>query len=294
MPAVSVIIACYNQEKYITETLDSLLAQSMSDFEVIVVNDGSTDGSLKIIEQYAPKFGNRLCIINQQNQGVVSARNNGVKKALGEWIFALDSDDKIAPTCLEKLYNAALAGKGDVICPQIQTFGERNEILYFEKPAPLNMCLSNQVCASALYRKADFVKYGGYDTAFDDGLEDWDLWLNFVADNKTFYRLDEVLLFYRILPQSRTTGIDKQKKKQIRERLKKKYCQLYKKMALKIFAYKLSRLIWQKKVRNGKLQIKFMKMPLLEIENTSNKTKFYLFNILILTLKKGIVSWPEK
>lgn len=261
MPAISVIIACYNQEKYVAETLDSLLAQTFQDFEAIVVNDGSTDQSQAIVEQYIPKFAGKLHLINQQNQGVVSARNNAVKAASGEWIFALDADDKIVPCCLEKMYAAATAGKGDVICPQIQTFGETNERLFFEKPTPFFMCLNNQVCASALYRKADFMKYGGYDTAFNDGLEDWDFWLNFVDDNKKFYRLDEVLLFYRILKKSRTSGVDKKKKQQIRARLKNKYQKLYQKMALKIFAYKLSRLFWHKKIRNGKLQIKLFKIP---------------------------------
>ena len=261
MPAVSVIIPCYNQQKYIGQTLDSVLTQTFEDYEIIVINDGSTDDSLTIIESYVSRFDGKLHILNQKNQGVVSARNNGVEKAKGKWIFPLDGDDKIAPTCLEKLYAVATAGKGDVIYCLIRSFGAKDECIYFEEPTMLNMCRSNQVCASALYRKSDFERYGGYDPSFNDGLEDWDFWLNFIADDKKFYKVDDILLFYRITENSRTSSVNREKKKEIRHRLKKKYHKLYTKMAFKLFLYKLKNFFYQKKVRNSKLTIKIFKIP---------------------------------
>lgn len=79
MPEISVIIPCFNQGKYIAECLDSVLAQTFTNYEVIIVNDGSTDDSLKIIKQYTNKYKN-FRLLDQSNQGVVFARNNAIPK----------------------------------------------------------------------------------------------------------------------------------------------------------------------------------------------------------------------
>ena len=97
MPEISVIIPCFNQEKYIAECLDSVWAQTFTNYEVIIVNDGSTDDSLKIIKQYTNKYKN-FRLLDQSNQGVVFARNNAISKAKGKYIYPLDADDKIGIT----------------------------------------------------------------------------------------------------------------------------------------------------------------------------------------------------
>ena len=96
MPQISVVIPCYNQAQYIAECLDSIVAQTFKDYEVIIVNDGSTDNSLEIIKQYIDRYENFL-LLNQSNQGVVFARNNAISKAKGKYIYPLVADDKIAP-----------------------------------------------------------------------------------------------------------------------------------------------------------------------------------------------------
>lgn len=95
MSQISIIIPVYNDEKYITETLDSVIGQTFSDWQVICINDGSTDNSLKILKQYA-KRDKRIQIIDQKNAGVIVARTNGINKAKSPYIFMLDGDDKIA------------------------------------------------------------------------------------------------------------------------------------------------------------------------------------------------------
>lgn len=95
MPKISVIIPVYNMEKYVGECLDSVLRQTLSDIEVIVVNDGSTDNSLKIIEKYQKK-DNRIIIIDKKNAGVAAARNDGIKIATGEFLAFMDPDDMYA------------------------------------------------------------------------------------------------------------------------------------------------------------------------------------------------------
>ena len=95
-PKISLIIPVYNVEKYIHKTLDSVLAQTFTDYEVIMINDGSTDGSLAVLKEYASKYEN-FKLIDQNNCGLSRARNVGVNAAVGDYIAFLDSDDFLAP-----------------------------------------------------------------------------------------------------------------------------------------------------------------------------------------------------
>ena len=114
-PAISVVIPIYNVENFLRKGLDSLLQQTMRDFEVIMVNDGCTDSSREIMQEYADK-DNRFRIIDKPNGGVSSARNAGVQAAQGNYIAFLDSDDYVKPEFLEKLYGEAQKTGADVTC----------------------------------------------------------------------------------------------------------------------------------------------------------------------------------
>lgn len=266
MAEISVIIPCYNQEKYIAECLDSVLAQDFSAWEAIVVNDGSTDNSLAIIKSYATKYPKKIKIINQKNQGVIVARNNAIAQAEGRYIFPLDGDDKIRPDCLSKLYEAMRAKKGEVIYCYVRKFGQENDLMRNEKVSYWTMCSQNQVCVSALYRKEDWQKYGGYDPKMKDGLEDWDFWLNFVEDGKNFYCVPEELFLYRIVKSSRNSSVSTKK---IKKNIYKKHRKIYAFELIK----KLIRFFYCRKMKNNKLQIKICKIPVfnkhyLFLENT--------------------------
>lgn len=113
MVRVSVIIPVYNVEKYLERCLKSVVEQSLKDIEIIVVNDGSTDGSGAICEKFA-KSDNRIKIINQKNKGIGSARNTGMKSASGEYIGFVDSDDWIDSDFFEKLYDTAQEYGADI------------------------------------------------------------------------------------------------------------------------------------------------------------------------------------
>jgi len=99
---LSIIVPVYNAERYLGECLDSLLAQDISDYEILCVNDGSTDGSLTVLERYAQAHPN-IIIISKENGGVTTARNAGLAQASGDYIWFLDSDDLIRENCLGKL-----------------------------------------------------------------------------------------------------------------------------------------------------------------------------------------------
>lgn len=118
MPKVSVIIPVYNVEKYLKQCLDSVVNQTLQDIEIICVNDGSTDNSLKILEEYAQK-DNRIIIISQENQGQSVARNIALEKATGEYVGFVDSDDYIDSNFYEELYRHAKKNNTDIACGEI-------------------------------------------------------------------------------------------------------------------------------------------------------------------------------
>ena len=109
----SIIIPVYNVDKYLQACLDSVLGQTFSDWEAICVNDGSSDGSAAIMEEYAAK-DDRIKVINQLNAGTATARNTGLRAALGDYIFFLDSDDWLEPDSLQIIANR-LHGE-DILC----------------------------------------------------------------------------------------------------------------------------------------------------------------------------------
>ena len=123
-PKISLIIPVYNVEKYIHKTIDSVLSQTFKDYEVIMINDGSTDNSLAALKEYASKHKN-FVLINNCNIGASRARNIGIKVAKGEYIAFLDSDDFLAPTFLEELYNSATKNDAEIACC--------NYYLYYDK-----------------------------------------------------------------------------------------------------------------------------------------------------------------
>ena len=114
MPLVSVIIPVYNVEQYLRQCIDSVRAQTLFDIEIICVNDSSTDGSLKILEEYAQK-DERIKVVTQPNGGAGAARNRGLSMASGKYLSFLDSDDFFEPEMLELAYQKAEEDKADFV-----------------------------------------------------------------------------------------------------------------------------------------------------------------------------------
>ncbi|MDR2600769.1 MAG: glycosyltransferase [Oscillospiraceae bacterium] len=112
--AVSVIIPVYNTEKYLRECLDSIVNQTLHDIEIICINDGSTDDSLVILNEYAAN-DNRFVVISQENRGQGAARNKGIRAAKGKYIYFIDSDDMLKPNALEKTYNYSVENNLDIV-----------------------------------------------------------------------------------------------------------------------------------------------------------------------------------
>ncbi|HDX6328340.1 TPA: glycosyltransferase family 2 protein, partial [Campylobacter fetus] len=115
MSKISVIIPCFNARDYINECLESLLNQSLKEIEIIAINDGSSDDTIKILNEFA-NTDNRFIIIDQKNNGASAARNAGIEASSGEFIMFLDSDDFLSSNgILNKLYNIALNLDADIV-----------------------------------------------------------------------------------------------------------------------------------------------------------------------------------
>ena len=129
---LSVIIPCYNAEKYLGECLDSLLAQDVKDFEIILIDDGSRDGTAQLARRYAQQ-DERIRLIGQENAGVSAARNAGLRIARGEWVLFVDADDVLPQSALGKLLSCAKADV-DLVVSTHETFTEsgRAQIVYPE------------------------------------------------------------------------------------------------------------------------------------------------------------------
>jgi glycosyltransferase involved in cell wall biosynthesis len=193
---VSVIIPCFNQARFLDLSVGSVLDQTYQDFEIIIVNDGSTDPeSISILQNYQKPCTK---VIHISNHGLAEARNIGITEATGRYILPLDADDKIAPTYLEKGVAILETNKnaGIVYC-EAEFFGGKTGKWPLEEFQLPRFLVENSIFCSAFFRKEDWAKVGGYSSKLQYGFEDYDLWLSFIELGREVVRIPEVLFFYR-------------------------------------------------------------------------------------------------
>lgn len=154
MIKVSIIIPCYNVEKFIVKALESAINQTMRDIEIIVINDGSQDNTLPIINRYA-KQDKRIKVINQKNQGLSFSRNIGIKRARGEYIQHLDGDDWLELNTCELAYNYAKKINADIVCYDLIREGEDGQysIITFENLKE-GVMYNQSICLKELYKES--------------------------------------------------------------------------------------------------------------------------------------------
>ena len=129
-PEISIIVPVYQVEKYLNECIDSILAQTFTDFELILVDDGSPDNCPALCDAAAKK-DSRVRVIHKQNGGVSTARNAGLDAAQGNWIAFVDSDDTATPEYLEKMHKAALETGADFTSCHQKLFADANNVDQF-------------------------------------------------------------------------------------------------------------------------------------------------------------------
>ena len=207
-PLVSVIMPCYNAERHISYAIESIIAQTYPHWELIITNDCSTDNSLNIINHYIQQEPARIkCFTNSRNSGAAASRNNGIKRASGEYIALLDADDIWLPHKLEQ-HIAFITEKDCAISYTAYGFidehGQPMGKVYYPPPqADYHRLLrSNVIGASSVVVRADAMKANLFAT--DVFHEDYTSWLAIVKSCGTAYGLQEPLTMYRILQGSKS------------------------------------------------------------------------------------------
>ena len=206
---ITVLIPVYNAEKHIGDTLDSLLTQTSTNFEVVCVDDGSTDESLKVLKSYKQKFKN-FKVISRKNTGIVSALNDGIAESSGEFIARLDSDDICKHDRLEKQAQF-LVQNDDVIVvgSSAELIDEKNRKIGFFPVKDSHEQLLEELLKgnsvihhpSAMIRKSALLKVNGYREGYCPA-EDYDLWLRLSEVGK-LANITEPL----IIKRQTTTGL---------------------------------------------------------------------------------------
>lgn len=230
-PKISVIIPCYNVEKYLKECLDSVLNQTFKDYEIICIEDCSTDNTKMILKEYAGKI---QIVENEKNQGLAVSRNIGLSYANGEFIYFLDSDDTISEDCLKILYDRISEDKSDIAMSQIQAYPDNkqdsfcinqskglNDWLRFPvfgrkkiiSKEAINSYQSLHCCAvNKLYKKSflsDNTITFIHQKCFH---EDNGFWLKVLSCEPTITGLEDITYFYRIRNNSISDKMENNKK----------------------------------------------------------------------------------
>jgi glycosyltransferase involved in cell wall biosynthesis len=199
---VSVVIPIYNSERYLAETLTSILASDYANFEVICMDDGSKDASISIAQEYASN-DKRVKVYSQPNGGACLARNHAISLASGELILPIDSDDKISPTYISNAAKVLMANPDvKVVIPRAEYFGDRVGEWKLKRYSLNLLARKNMIPACAMYRKSDWLRVGGYDPEFKTR-EDWAFWIAVLKDGGKVVYLPDVEFFYRIRPTSK-------------------------------------------------------------------------------------------
>lgn len=196
-PAVSVIIPCYNLGAYLDEAVTSVLSQTYQNFEILIVDDGSTDvATCAMLADFRPP---KTRVIRTEHRGVSAARNTALAQATGTYLCALDADDRLRPTYFEKAV-PILDNDPSVafVSCWLRAFGDEEWEWKPERCDLPTLLWEDTVLTAALVRREEVVAAGGYDTAMPaQGLEDWDLWLTLAERGCRGRILNEVLFEYR-------------------------------------------------------------------------------------------------
>jgi len=206
---ISVILPVYNGAQFLSDAIESILTQDFNNFEFIIINDGSTDDSIKIIEHYA-SVDSRIIAINRENKGLIYTLNEGIKRSTGEYIARMDADDVSIKNRLQSQYKYMSANKLDICGGNyIEIDADSKETCHkrvFQKDYEILLAMATNVPfahPSVMMRKEflnlNKLTYGmnGYKHA-----EDLDLWMNMYNSGAKFGNINSIILKYRILANS--------------------------------------------------------------------------------------------
>jgi len=208
------------------DAVNSVLAQTFSDIEIIIVNDGSTDAfTNNLLATYdKPK----TTVITTDNQGLAAARNTGIHSSSGTYILPLDADDKIGPEYAEEAVKILdeQPDVGIVYC-NAEFFGEVSGKWELPEFSFQQMLLGNHIFCSAFFRREDYDQTPGYNPNMQYGWEDWDFWLSILELNKKAHKINRTLFYYRKRKASMLESMTHEQHRAMRQQVFRNHLKLY-------------------------------------------------------------------
>jgi glycosyltransferase involved in cell wall biosynthesis len=228
---VSIIVPCYKQAHYLSEALQSVLEQTYTNWECIIVNDGSPDNTELLAKQLIEKDA-RFKYLYKENGGLSSARNAGVKNAKGEFILPLDADDILHPDYLKKVLPILNENKNLAVVSCYSSFfiDKITNVVYQLRPVGTTyhaLMFQNTLVATSLYRKKSWEEVGGYDETMKKGFEDWEFWLALTKGGLEYRIVEEFLFYYRKAKKSMLVDTRNKYAEENMEYIFKKHKELY-------------------------------------------------------------------
>lgn len=224
---ISIIVPCYKQAEFLEDALESVLDQSFENWECIIVNDGSPDNTKEIAYKWLA-LDPRFKYLEQTNLGVSAARNFGISHATGKYILPLDADDKISSDYIGLALNAFNEDTSlKVVYCKAEKFGNEIGISQLEQFSLFNLSRENMIFCTAMFRKEEWKRVGGYDLNMIHGLEDWEFWIAVLKDGGQVKCLDIIGFYYRIKLKSRQTQINSKKFKDLFEYISVKHADFF-------------------------------------------------------------------
>lgn len=240
---VSVVISCYNDDKYIPDSVESIHNQTISNLELIVVDDGSNLATKRTLIGLLKKYD--FTLISQNNHGQSKARNEGIKAAKGEYILVLDSDDFFEPSFSSKAINILIKNENIkvVTCHARKFYDDTDDTeVYIPGGGSLkDILFVNGAIGNAMFRKKDWELAGGYDEQMKSGFEDWEFYIRLLRNGGEIHVIPEVLFNYRIKKESTSTRANKIKH-ELFYTIYKKHTDLYLNYSDELIKYLLSRI----------------------------------------------------
>lgn len=192
---VSIIIPCYNQGQFVGEAIDSVLANTYQNIEIIVVNDGSTTEVDSYVDPYIAR--GEVTYIKQYNQGVSVARNNGIRLSQGRYIVCLDGDDILSSDYIETLYNQINQRTNVIVTSPVQHFGDDDQLWAPPTNPQGDHVPGYCIPCAAMFPVSIWQDVGGYDESMREGYEDWEFWAHAWTKGNVFELAYNPRLYYR-------------------------------------------------------------------------------------------------
>jgi glycosyltransferase involved in cell wall biosynthesis len=198
-PLISVILPVYNAGRYVGQAIESILGQTLGDFELIVINDGSTDDSLDVIKSYAIK-DRRIVLVSRENRGLVATLNEGIDLARGQWIARMDADDIALPNRFELQMAHLLQTGADLCGGAVRCFGDLNVVWRYpssHEGCEVQLFFNVPLAHPTVIGRKELFATLKYDPAFKTA-QDYDLWQRAWAAGYRMTNVSDVVLHYRV------------------------------------------------------------------------------------------------